>query len=467
LNYVEFEFIITKGDSLRVLNLFFQLICFMKIHKVLTRSFLFCCLSFAMNSFVSAHAVIANTDSLVNIPIGGNSWRTDHDTTGGNITKDGIVNWTNSTAEFTTYVRLAKKGTLKIWLNSKVANGKSIFSISALNLTKKVAVTGDAFVDHYVGEWTITDTGYIAIKIKGLSKTGSYYADINSLKISGTAVDAKTAYVKNNDGDFFYWGRRGPSVHLSYLVPEKMNVEWFYNEVTVPTGNDVLHSYFMADGFGEGYFGIQVNSPTERHILFSVWSSFKTDNPAAIPDSQKIVMLKKGTNVHTGEFGNEGSGGQSYLLYNWKAGNTYKFLMRAQPNGNNHTVYTAWFFAPELNKWQLIASFSRPQTNTWLKHLHSFLENFEPEQGTITRKVLFTNQWVADESRKWIELNKARFTIDNTGAKGYRMDYSGGTDGPAFYLKNCGFFNQYTIRNTLFERPVSGKMPDIDFDELP
>jgi hypothetical protein len=246
-----------------------------------------------------------------------------------------------------------------------------------------------------------------------------------------------------------------------------MNAEWFYNEVTVPKGNDVLHSYFMADGFAEGYFGMQVNSATERHILFSVWSSFKTDNPAQIPDDQKIIILKKGTGVHTGEFGNEGSGGQSYLLYNWKPGNTYKFLLHARPDGNNRTVYTAWFFAPELNKWQLIASFSRPQTNTYLKHLHSFLENFEPEQGTITRKVLFTNEWVADGSGNWIELNKARFTVDNTGAKGYRMDYAGGLSGNAFYLKNCGFFNNYTAKNTMFERPMTGKIPNIDLSKLP
>jgi len=307
----------------------------------------------------------------------------------------------------------------------------------------------------------------MAIQIKGLSKTGLEYADIGNVKLSGEAAGEKVAFVKNNEGEYFYWGRRGPSVHLGYVMPDKTNAEWFYNEVTVPKGNDVLGSYFMADGFAEGYFGMQVNSPTERHILFSVWSPFKTDNPGQIPEDQKIKMLKKGEKVHTGEFGNEGSGGQSYLLYNWKAGNTYKFLMHAKPDGNMHTVYTAYFFAPELGKWQLIASFSRPQTNTYLKHLHSFLENFEPEQGTITRKVTFNNEWVADEKGKWTALNKARFTIDNTGIMGYRMDYAGGIADGAFYLKNCGFFNNYTIRNTIFERPSAGKLPKVEFDKLP
>ncbi len=405
-------------------------------------------------------------DSTITVPLGGNTWRTDRDTTGGYISNEGIVNWTSSNATFTTYVRFAATGKCKLWLILKT-DGESRIAVSALKTGKKFALGGSIQNDYYAGEWNVTDTGYVAIQIKGISKTGLKFADVTAIKLSGTAVTKSMAFVKNNEGDFFYWGRRGPSVHLNYPAPDNTNAEWFYNEVTVPKGNDVIGSYFMAAGFGEGYFGMQVNSPTERHILFSVWSPFKTDNPKQIPDSQKIVMLKKGEGVHTGEFGNEGSGGQSYLLYNWKAGNTYKFLMHAKPDGKNHTVYTAYFFAPEVGKWQLIASFSRPQTNTYLKHLHSFLENFEPEQGTQTRKVYFNNEWIADETGKWTELNKARFTIDNTGIQGYRKDYAGGVENGSFYLKNCGFFNDYTIRNSVFERPLTGKTPDVDFAQLP
>jgi hypothetical protein len=424
-------------------------------------------IGFIATSFTGAkQPIIKSADTLITIPIGGNSWRVAKDTIGGTVTNDGIADWTNKQVKFNTYVRLTGKGSLKLWLNLKVADGTSRIAVSALKKTKEININGNTAKDYYVGEWAVKDNGYMAIEIKGITKTGKTFADVSSIKLSGAATNDKTAYVKNNEGSYFYWGRRGPSVHLDYTVPAS-NTEWFYNEVTVPVGNDVLGSYFMADGFNVGYFGMQVNSPTERHILFSVWSPFKTDDPKAIPDSQKIIMLKKGPNVHTGEFGAEGSGGQSYMLYNWKAGNTYKFLVRAKPGDNDHTTFTAWFFAPELNKWQLIASFSRPQTHTYLKGLHSFLENFDPEQGTITRKVLFTNQWVADENGKWTELNKARFTIDNTGIKGYRMDYAGGTDGNAFYLKNCGFFNNYTIRNTMFERPAAGKAPDVELDKLP
>lgn len=406
------------------------------------------------------------TDSTVTVLLGGNAWRNDKDTLGGNISDAGIVNWSSSNASFRAYVRFGHTGKIKLYLNLEVPGGSSKLAVSVSGVTRVISAQGPLH-QQYAGEWLLKDTGYVAFNIKGVSKTGKLYANISSFRLLGAAIDNKTTYVKNNEGQFFYWGRRGPSVHLGYMIPAGLNAEWFYNEVTVPEGNDVLGSYFMADGFNEGYFGMQVNSPTERHILFSVWSPFVTDNPKAIPPDQKIMMLKKGGDVHTGEFGNEGSGGQSYLNYNWKAGTTYKFLMHAKPTGQDRTEYTAYFYAPELKKWLLIASFSRPKTNAYLKHLHSFLENFEPEQGTITRKVLFNNQWVCDTTGKWTELNKARFTADNTAAKGYRMDYGGGLGSGGFYLQNCGFFDHYTVRNTYFERPLTGKKPVIDLNKLP
>jgi hypothetical protein len=94
----------------------------------------------------------------------------------------------------------------------------------------------------------------------------------------------------------------------------------------------------MANGFKEGYFGMQVNSETERKNLFSVWSPFTTDDPCKISIEQKIILLKKGQNVYTGEFGNEGAGGQSYLKYDWVSGNSYKFLLGSIPDGASSTA---------------------------------------------------------------------------------------------------------------------------------
>lgn len=399
------------------------------------------------------------------VPLGGNTFASQ--TTNRNITKNGIENWSDSDLSFNVYVRFAKPGNVSLALNqlSKIT-GENELSIAINKQTKKIRVTAKD-VSLPVGEWLIKDTGYVAIQIKGLKKSGTLFPTIGSLLLSGSAVDAKTTFVKDNEGNFFYWGRRGPSVHLNYQMPEKTDIQWFYNEITVPKGEDVQGSYYMANGFAEGYFGIQVNSPTERRILFSVWSPFQTDNPKEIPENQKIKLLKKGKEVVTGEFGNEGSGGQSYLKYNWKAGQTYKFLLQATPSSDNYTTYTAYFLAPEDLQWKLIASFKRPQTQTYLKRLHSFLENFLPEFGDQSRKVLFKNQWVCDTKGLWTEINSARFTTDNTGNKAYRMDYGGGLSGSAFYLENCGFFSDFTVPRTNFQRKLNKDKPVINFNYLP
>lgn len=410
---------------------------------------------------------LAPGQDALTVPLGGNTWKSGSGKKGGEISDEGIRNWTDEKHSFTTYVRIARPGTCKVWLRLKVPGGKSRIAVGVKGRFRKMTVSGADPADVYAGEWMLPDTGYVAFEIKGISKTGKVFADVAALKLEGTAIGARTRFVENDEGNFFYWGRRGPSVHLTYQMPEHVHAEWFYNEITVPRGEDVIGSYFMANGFGEGYFGIQVNSASERRVLFSVWSPFNTNDPDEIPDDQKIIMLKKGPDVYTGEFGNEGSGGQSYLRYDWKAGNTYKFLLHGRPDGRGSTVYTAYFYPPELGEWKLIASFKRPRTDTWLTRFHSFLENFIPSMGNQERHVFFGDQWIRDNKGNWIELNKARFTADNTARKEYRMDYAGGSEDGRFYLKNCGFFAGYTQIGSEFERSAGREEPAVDISRLP
>lgn len=398
------------------------------------------------------------------VPIGGNSWV--HGGTQERITEQGLTKWNNASATLTTYVRIARPGTLSLRLVAS-SSGASQVRVTVLGQPTTLTLKAGDSVETQVGDWKITAPGYVKIELRGVSKTATEFGQPSAWLLEGNAVNESTAFVKNNEGNFFYWGRRGPSVHLNYPTPADQNVEWFYNEVTVPVGQDVIGSYFMANGFGEGYFGMQVNSPTERRVLFSVWSPYKTDDPKSIPDDQKIKMLRKGEGVHTGEFGNEGSGGQSYKRYDWKAGNTYRFLLQGTPSGDSTTTYTAYFFAPEQGTWQLVASFKRPHTHTYLKRLHSFLENFTPDTGDTGRRVYFGNQWVKGTFGDWTELTKAGFSADATARKGYRMDYAGGNENQQFFLQNCGFFEHYTEIGKAFERKGTGEVPTVDVTTLP
>lgn len=410
--------------------------------------------------------VVSDTN-VVRVPVGGNSWVSTPAGTSASLGQDGLTNWSDPASKIVTYVRFGKAGTLTLSINLRVPAGKSRIRVTLLGKSKEIDVQGDPVADHRLGQWTIAKAGYVPITLEGVSKTGATYAEVSDFGISGNAVDEQTAFVRNNEGNFFYWGRRGPSVHLRYPIPEGVEAEWFYNEVTVPKGSDVIGSYFMANGFGEGYFGMQVNSATERRILFSVWSPFTTDDPRAIPDDQKIRLVRKGTDVVTNDFGNEGSGGQSYWRYNWQTGQTYQFLLHGQPVMNGYTQYTAYFKPASDTNWHLIASFRRPKTTTYLKSLYSFLENFIPETGTIQREVEFGNQWIRSQDGQWKELTNAQFTADNTARKAYRLDYAGGLNGQRFFLRNCGFFDTYTPINTPLARSASKRAPAINIDALP
>lgn len=395
------------------------------------------------------------------VPIGGNTWTIN----GGKVSNNGLSDWTSSTTSLQTYIYLSQSGSLHLSLNMN-PGGKNILKITIQGFSKEFTIEGEKESEYYVGKWENVQQGYVKIEMQGVSRSANSFGTISSLGISGTAVNNETAFVKDNNDNYFYWGRRGPSVHLKYTLPSS-DITDFYSEITVPEGNDVIGSYFMANGFAEGYFGIQVNSSTERRILFSVWSPYATDNPASIPSEFKIAMLKKGNNVHAGEFGNEGAGGQSYLVYPWKAGMTYKFLLRGQPQSDNSTIYTAYFFAPEENKWLLIASFKRPSTHTYLKKLHSFLENFVTETGNQTRMALYGNQWVRDTNGIWTALNSAKFTADQTARKRFRLDYAGGVNRGSFFLKNGGFFSPSTTIDSQFNIEKPTKAPIINFEDLP
>lgn len=401
-------------------------------------------------------SAFAQTSSL-EIGMSGNSYVTrQHD--GARITDRGLTRWTDPKSVVSVYFYLHESTTADL---SLLAKGHSEIKVSYGKKHFKVRLDSDDFTQVPVGRISVSKPGYVRIDLQGLSMEGNSFGEVKQLVAAN--VSGKSSYVTNFAD---YWGRRGPSVHLAYKLPAG-DTEWFYNEVTVPKEGETMHSYYMAAGFGEGYFGMQYNSPTERRVLFSVWSPFDTQNPKDIPDSHKIKLLRKGKDVHIGEFGNEGSGGQSYLCYPWKAGRTYKFLMQVHPDNQGNTIYTAYFYAPEEKAWRLIASFQRPLTNTWYKHAHSFLENFNPEQGYLSRKVMFGNQWARSKDGKWTRITDATFTHDATASAGVRLDYQGGeTKDNRFYLMMGGFFNESVSMGTQFHCEPTGQAPEIDWEAL-
>ncbi len=371
-----------------------------------------------------------------------------------------LRNWNDAESVVSFYFRTEKSGKMNIALN---ATGHSQIEVSLMGKKKKVRLDSDFPVRVEVGTFKVKNPGYVKMDIRGVKiNKGESFGNIESVAVGGDVAPVVCVSPEFSA----HFGRRGPSVHLGYTLP-KEDVEWFYNEVTVPEEGDIPSSYYMACGFGQGYFGMQNNSPHKRRVLFSVWSPYETDNAAEIPDSLRVVLLKKGENVKVQDFGNEGSGGQSYMHYDWKAGECCRFLMGIRPDGNGNTVYTAYFFDNAKGKWQLVASFRRPKITTWYTGAHSFLENFNPVMGYINRKACYGNQWARTVDGKWVPVTKVRFTCDATGHHKQRLDYSGGVEGDSFFLTMGGFFNDYLNSGTTFERAGNvTEAPEIDFSTL-
>lgn len=401
---------------------------------------------------------VAQSEYVVNAA--GNAYITSGNSASIDERSNTIRNWIDKETVISFYFRANECGKIDIALQAK---GKSRIEVSLLGKRKKVTLNSDTFSRIDVGTFKVITPGYIKMDIRGLKiNEGESFGSVAAVIVGGKMQNI--AFVAPDFSTHF--GRRGPSVHLGYVLP-KEDVEWFYNEVIVPEEGDIPSSYYMACGFSQGYFGMQNNSPHKRRILFSVWSPFETDNPAEIPDTMRVTLVKKGENTIINDFGNEGSGGQSYIHYDWKAGERCRFLMGVKPDGNGNTIYTAYFFDNNKGEWSLIASFRRPQTSTWYTGAHSFLENFNPVMGYINRKAYYTNQWARTTDGRWVPVSKARFTCDTTGAKEMRFDYTGGIEGDCFFLSMGGFFDEYMKSGTYFERKGNvTESPDIDFSTL-
>ncbi|OYP33988.1 hypothetical protein CGZ80_16950 [Rhodopirellula sp. MGV] len=400
------------------------------------------------------------------MPLAGNAFRTAPDLNDRADRRDGTLSWRDTAAVYSAYFHIDRPAKLQLKLSA--SSDATAANLVTLVEGKRIETKVEASVAEYsLGQVEIDHAGYVRVDFQLAKTTDKTTISLRELKVVSDATELTVDFVRNNDGGMFYWGRRGPSVHLRYVVPEQRTLEYAYSEITVPEGEDTLGTYFMANGFGEGYFGFQVNGPNERRVLFSVWSPFKTDRPSEIPADQRVELLARGKDVRVGEFGNEGSGGQSYLIEPWKAGVTYRFLTAVKPTGEGSTIYTSWF-SEKGEPWRLIASFRRPQTDTSLRGFHSFLENFMPSTGFIERRGLYGNVWVCDDSGQWHECTKAVFSVDGTGSGRHRLDFQGDAEGNRFVLRNCGFFNETGRRGQMFERDSSSdQKPRIDFANLP
>lgn len=372
--------------------------------------------------------------------------------------KSGITRWIDPKLKVQWFGQLKKAGPVTAKVTCQVAEGKELkLSLTVGNQSESVVIKGagekDVVADF--GSFKISKPGYHSFTLSSPAPGGQ----IRSLQLDGPATEEAHFNLKPR--------RNSASVHLSYPIDKGEKVSAFYCEMTGV--EEPLWTYYMACGWHRGYFGMQVNSPNERRIIFSVWDSGgEAIDRNKVEKQDRVTLISKSEGVNSGSFGNEGTGGHSHLKYLWKTGEKQRFLVTAEPVDETHTIFAGYFFHPGKKEWMLISSWKAPKEGKRLRGLYSFSENFAGKNGHLQRKALYGNQWIRTAAGEWKEITTASFSHDGTG-KSDRLDrFMGVAQDGQFFLSQGGFIDGFTKFGTPFQRKPSRRSPaDMKLPQLP
>ncbi len=375
----------------------------------------------------------------------------DPDPSGARVSeKRGITKWNDPDMKVSWFGDFTQTGDVKVQLELAADEGERVpLTLTVGEEVHKASIRGKG-----EGVSVVADFGTFALKEAG------YHAFVlESRKPQGTLKTLVLDGAEIKDAHFNLKSRRNAaSVHLAYPMDKEKQVSAFYCEMTGV--EDPLWTYYMACGWHRGYFGMQVNSPTERRIIFSVWDSGdEAIDRDKVGNENRVALVAKGEDVNSGDFGNEGTGGHSHLKYGWKTGERQRFLVTAKPVDDTFTIFAGYYYHPDKKDWMLISSWKAPKEGKYLRGLYSFSENFAGKNGHVLRKALYENQWIRTVDGKWHEITKATFSHDKTG-KADRLDrFMGLTDQGQFFLSQGGFVNGYSKYGDPFTRPKSTRSP--------
>lgn len=215
------------------------------------------------------------------------------------------------------------------------------------------------------------------------------------------------------------------ATHLWYIGILTDIILWD-SSLVVPQGSDIESTYFMTNGFDNGYAGFQVQEQRRRLILFSIW------------DPCEVVEV--GPSVQSSRFGGEGTGWKTWLPFDWKTNVVYTVRVTAELETSRSTLYSC--FVDVQGSWQLISRIRRHGSGELLNHLHSFLENWSMDDR-YAKRGYFLGQSVIDRYNRQYQLNDVE-----TGHSTPRTDttsWSWGVADDKFYLEIDGHKNTQPI----------------------
>ena len=359
-----------------------------------------------------------------------------------------FYDWSDAAQSVVWYGDLRDKGALKIALQVLAPAHETLkwrLSIAGQNpdaaKTQQFALEADATgtgamqtVDF--GQVEIAQPGFYRLALSGVDKAGATFGDVKNLLLDGPAA---ATIVAKQGFNFTHW-RGQTSTHLGYQLPKEETYTAFYNEATAVT--DPTSTYYCAIGFNAGYMGMQVTSPTQRRVIFSIWDNANEGiSRANVEEKDRAGLLAAGDNVFTDSFGGEGTGGHSHLKTMWKTGEKQRFLVTVKADGDA-AIFAGYFYRNDLQKWMLISAWRRPRTEAKLTGFYTFNEDFNHTKQA-TRRANYGNSWVRTSDGKWQEVTTARFTRTAQNEP-VRRDWEAGTEGDQMWMQIGGYIDRVT-----------------------
>lgn len=206
--------------------------------------------------------------------------------------------------------------------------------------------------------------------------------------------------------------RQCRSVHSHFLqLPKPASA--LYN-VVIPL-KSAPGTYFCAMNFDDGYIGFQELANGKKVIIFSIWDPIPHgDNPHDVPENERTQLVELGKNTRVGRFGGEGTGGQSFIDYDWKLGEKMQFFVCLKKKGNFKTI-AGYFYNNHTKSFELISKWrthsSQKELSFAVGFIEDFLRNYKSTQ--FERTALF-GPCFAFKDGKWSYNTEVGFTGDST-----------------------------------------------------
>ncbi len=156
------------------------------------------------------------------IPVGGNAYRLSTEANERSGRNKETLSWGDGNSVYALYFHVDRSCDLKLLVEGRSEQGVAKLRFSFGDKAFTASLQGKEFSVSDIGDVSIDQPGYVRIDVQGKELAGSSFGEMKGLKVQSKTEGLKLTCVASNQGNMFYWGRRGPSVHLTYTVPKML-----------------------------------------------------------------------------------------------------------------------------------------------------------------------------------------------------------------------------------------------------